>query len=313
MFQKIKSVVLWFLPIIITAIIILICILIWHGYRENHHGYASTDKVIQHYITAWNSENIHNVAMCFNKDDKSYTTLMKEIYESFDQDIKIKNKETQITSKPYDDTKTIETATGLSPINSAEISMVIVPSIQTINEKRYNIDGTYQFITYQYQDRWFIHSFAIDHIKNNGRVDEEENPTQNMLIGDKIIGTMAIPEDWTDATINTLNTNIVEEISYMSPEQNAKITMTAIDVNLTIQETAKEIASTFGNNYEINDDAAIGNHRCTTVTNYDDDFCTIVWICKVPLKSTYTYVIELKCRIEDVEPYCDKYIQTYNL
>ena len=296
----------------------LLCIVAWHMYRMSHHGYPTSEKVILQYIKAWNNGNIYDMELCFNSDSLYYAELMQEMAASMNtQRIDMDYSDISIESTGLTDDESIERlkeSTGLPDIDGIMMNMVSIPTVRLINGIEYDYRTDYYFQTYSINGKWFIDSFKLIGTVNLGRTDSGD--IGYLAIGSRFLGYVNVPDTWMDNTETETTESLLGEISSVSPEKDAAITLSILDGSMSIDEIAAEICSELAAMdmiYVFDDNDSIGGIRCVSIANTDGFWFTKTYLFKNPLHDDYVHAIELRCMVADSDHYIDNCIRTYTL
>lgn len=297
---------------ILSAIILIFVIAV--GYfmiKDLNHGYYTSDAVIEKFIDSWNNDDVFGARLCFNRNSLEYAEQYTELKENLKHsNATIYKDKTALSNISTDTPKLIETITektGLSDINDAQITDVNLSVMRTKNEADITYDCDYEFITYRINNKWYIDSLKENEIKAVNL----ETKIIDMEIGDDLLGTLDIPNNW--IKIENTDANVV---TYVSPESDISIEIGAVDNNLTINDIIAEkqkLLQKQNLDCDIYENAEINGQTCTVIQYKNGDKTYTTVMTANPLKDSYTHYIDFVCDTQDAECYYRKIFSTLRI
>ena len=312
--KKIILIILEILGIIFGFFILMIA---FTKYKHANHGYKTSDEVITKFITSWGPNYTTDMITCFNQDSATYPEVIDDILNDNHEKVKINKDDIEIIRQEDQNKneiiKAIKESTKLNNISDGEMVRVIVKTKRPINGIDYHIETTCEFITYQYNNKWFIGSYRQVYSRQLNKVTEDDVGVT--FIGDKLLGYIAVPDTWVDNSNNEPSDIILDEISSISPTEDAIITLNTISSDVSKSQLIDIICQNM-NDKEMQyftDTQKIGEYDATRITGIKDDTTNIIYVVSAPLIDNYIHTITLNCYTYDAEYYHDKYIQSFTL
>ncbi len=297
---------------ILLAITLVFAIAI--GYfmiKDLNHGYYTSDAVIEKFIDSWDNNDVFGARLCFNRNSLEYAKQYTELKENLKRsNTKIHKNTTALSNITTDTQKLVQAIiekTGLSDINDAQMTDVSFSAMRTKNEVNITYDCNYEFVTYRINNKWYIDSFKENEIKAVNL----ETEIIDMEIGDDLLGTLNIPNNWLE--IKNDNTNVV---TYMSPESDITIEIGAVDNNLTINDIITEkqkLLKEQNLDCDVYENTEINGQTCTVIQYKNGDKTYTTVMTANPLKDSYTHYIDFVCDTQDAECYYQKIFSTLRM